>query len=471
MSASDWPLACDRASASFSELVRGRSAEDRRGEHHDALGEDRAPRRVEVGAHARGIDREAGDHAAHRLERGAGGLQRLGDHRPLGLPGADGPLVLLDEAGQHRRGEARQARRRGQRPRAARRVPLVRHRRRSAARLARLADFELHQQADVAGDLAEDAGVDRAGGDQRREPIARGVPRRGGRRQPELARQRVGDRRAAIAERRERAGRAAELDARGVVPRLLDARPAPAQARVPARRLQAERDRRRRLQQRAAEHHRAGVPIRQQRAAAPPAPRDRAPARGRRARSAATSPCRRCPGWWRPSGRSAPRRGRSPRRARSARRPAGSRSWPTRGPRARARRRRSRRRRRRCVIAAAAAAGITPSAAWARASAASTSSSACTDGRVAEDRAQRLGRGQRVDDPATSRRLTDRRRRSRRSPWSRTTKSHVDAVARAARQQRRPPFGRHERAASDRDRAPDRPRSRCACRGGAAGRA
>ena len=99
-------------------------------------------------------------------------------------------------------------------------VALVRHAGRAAAPglggLGRLSHFRLHQERYVATDLARDAGEDRELGAEPREAIARAVPGNKARRQLELLRERRHDRFAALAERRQRAARAAELQDAGI---------------------------------------------------------------------------------------------------------------------------------------------------------------------------------------------------------------------------------------------------------------
>ena len=76
------------------------------------------------------VDREAGHHPSADPER----------LRPLGVPAADRAFVLLHHAGEERRDQAGQARRRREHDGAPRRVALVRHRRGTAAGFGRLAD-------------------------------------------------------------------------------------------------------------------------------------------------------------------------------------------------------------------------------------------------------------------------------------------------------------------------------------------
>ena len=88
--------------------------------------------------------------------------------------------------GQHRGNQSGHASGGRQRDRTSRRIPLVRHRRRSAAALESLADFVLHQQRDVTRHLAERARVDATRGDECREAIAMRMPWSVGHREAEL---------------------------------------------------------------------------------------------------------------------------------------------------------------------------------------------------------------------------------------------------------------------------------------------
>ena len=92
------------------------------------------------------------------------------------------------------------------------RILLVRQRGRRSAGLSDLAHLGLHQETDVARDLAQDAGVDAAVRDERAKPVSLRVPRRVGAGEPQLLSEPWGDVEPAIAERGQRAGRATELD-------------------------------------------------------------------------------------------------------------------------------------------------------------------------------------------------------------------------------------------------------------------
>ncbi len=180
------------------------------------------------------------------------------------MPGAGGALVLVHAALDEQRGARECVARAGVGEHGLSRVALVRHRRRPAAlSLRHLADLRLREQYDVERDLRDrDRSLREcaAEGDERR---AARVPRQHGLRQAELLgveREHVG---ATVAERAERAGRAAEL--RGQLDR------AQTTARVderdqPACGLETERRRHRLLQERPRGHHCAAMLAREARA-------------------------------------------------------------------------------------------------------------------------------------------------------------------------------------------------------------
>ena len=131
-----------------------------------------------------------------------------------------------------------------------------------ARRLERLADLGLHHQRDVAGDLAAGAGED-ARRRRRLRPGGRGGCARARRAvQVEQRREPLGHVEAVLAERRQRAGGAAELQHQ-----RLPAQPAQPVARARQRRgiageLEPERHRQRVLHQRARHRKRAAVACR-----------------------------------------------------------------------------------------------------------------------------------------------------------------------------------------------------------------
>ena len=166
-----------------------------------------------------------------RPRRGQQVAQRL----PLGVPRAGGALVLVGHA---RRAAWRRAPERGSAPAraeiAADRVALVRQRRRAAApgrALAHLADLGLREQHDVARDLADRAGggAERAGqlGDARARRCATAAPARPARAR---AASRASDVEARVAERGQRARRAAELDGEAPLAHVREARRRPRRA-------------------------------------------------------------------------------------------------------------------------------------------------------------------------------------------------------------------------------------------------
>ena len=142
-------------------------------------------------------------------------------------------------------------------------IALVRHGRGAAAArargLGRLADLDLHHQRDVARGLGQRADDQRGVLRQGRDAHALGEP--GCRRQLELQAlgQRCHHRLGLLAQRRQAARGAAELHDLRLLEARLEAARGAADVRGPARDLLAERQRRRRLQQGAAEHRRAAM--------------------------------------------------------------------------------------------------------------------------------------------------------------------------------------------------------------------
>ena len=147
-----------------------------------------------------------------RPRRTARVRERTRERVPLGLPGAGGALVLLDDRPcEDGRVPARELRARASegRPHG---VALLRQRGRPAAGpLPHLSDLRLREQCDVEPDLREHSGgrVERAAelGDPR--PVR--VPGQRRRRQVELLREETEHLHAVLAEGRQRPGRAAEL--------------------------------------------------------------------------------------------------------------------------------------------------------------------------------------------------------------------------------------------------------------------
>ena len=147
------------------------------------------------------------------------------------------------------------------------RIALVRHGGRAAAAFARgfegFADIGLHHQRDVARDLAAGAGEDGEHGGCFGDAVAVGVPGRIGQRQIEFARKPFRDRQSLVAERRERAGRAAELQRQRFAAQPLQPFSRAVQRRGIFGELQPERHRQRVLQPGAGHHRRIAMLSRQ----------------------------------------------------------------------------------------------------------------------------------------------------------------------------------------------------------------
>ena len=151
----------------------------------------------------------------------------------LHLRGTDG----REQIGSDRRGRERGRRGGG--------IALVRHGRRSAAsgrgRLERLRHLGLHQQRNIAGDLAAGAGEDRECRGDLGQPVAVAVPGRLRKRQIEQCGEPLRDLEPAVAERGERAGRAAELQHQRLAPQPLQPLARTRQRRRVAGELEPER--------------------------------------------------------------------------------------------------------------------------------------------------------------------------------------------------------------------------------------
>ena len=162
---------------------------------------------------------------------------------PLRVPGAGGPLVLLELGAQHDRGQAVHLVGGRDDERGLGRVALVRHGGRAAAgTVPDLADLGASQRDDVGGDPAHAAGDDRQRGRQLGRPDAGRVPGQWGSDQPQSGRQLLDHRRTCATERRQRARRSSELDGQPLGGDAGDQRACVDQAHQPGRRREPERD-------------------------------------------------------------------------------------------------------------------------------------------------------------------------------------------------------------------------------------
>lgn len=137
-------------------------------------------------------------------------------------------------------------------------IPLVRHGGGAAAGFRGFGDLELHEQRQIARELAERSGIDAERGGERGQAIAVGVPGRGSG-QVEFHREIRGDRGAPVAERSQSSGGAAELEDQRFREAGVQAPPAAREGRVPAGGLEPEGDGQRGLQQGPAEHQGVSV--------------------------------------------------------------------------------------------------------------------------------------------------------------------------------------------------------------------
>ena len=239
----------------------------------ERFGHQRAAREVEVRAHAILVHLEAGEELTHVADRAGGVAEELRQRDPLGLPRADGALVLLA-----RRtisvGTSAMARR------AAASADIAS----TGLRFCGMADEPplpgfapsdssptsvCARSATSLGDLAHRAGGDAERRGDSRDAIALGVPGQIG----------LGQRRAPRRAIAATAGPASPSEASvpTAPPNCSGSAVADAERveraqlahgeREPARRLEAEGDRRRLLQERPAGHHRVAVPLGERRGA------------------------------------------------------------------------------------------------------------------------------------------------------------------------------------------------------------
>ncbi|MCY1519544.1 hypothetical protein D9M68_542980 [compost metagenome] len=181
------------------------------------LGQHQAAGQVEVLAHARSVHFQAGDDQQRLLQRAGGQAAEFGQGFPFGMPETEAALVLLGHGGEHGGDQARRAGGGADQHGGAHRVALVRHGGGTAlARRRRFEDFTglgLHQEAQVAAELAQAAGDQAEQAGEFHQPVALGVPGLLGQVQGELAGQGLGHRPGLFAQGGQAAGGAAELQA------------------------------------------------------------------------------------------------------------------------------------------------------------------------------------------------------------------------------------------------------------------
>ena len=213
-----------------------------------------SPDGVHVPSHAFAVDGQAFRHVRHRLARRARGLNQRRERRPLGLPAADRPLVFLHHAREIRGDESGRAHGGGERPGAPGRdcacaASMTIRRRALTPRQPRTASATTRR--------APSCRAHRSGSRTRTRPRRGALARcaRAGRRA--TPGQSASARRTAMPlspSAAERPGGTRALDDGGCRDRVLQLTPGSADARIPGRDFQAERDRRGRLQQGASGH-------------------------------------------------------------------------------------------------------------------------------------------------------------------------------------------------------------------------
>ena len=252
-----------RASSSCAPALPSAGTSTRRGRFR----EHRAVLALDVGAHARGIDVEAGDRIGQRDQAAVRHQEQCGPLGQLGLPFAQAALVRRRHRCEQRGSVVRRSCRGGDRGHRRDRVALVRHCRRSAAlrarRLGDFADLALGEQGQVVADLAERAAQERELAGERDRAVALDMPGAFRLAQIELRGKTSRHRRPLVAEQGQRADGAAELQSQCRSPRSRQAIARTQQRRDPGDDLEAEADHLRRLHQRAREHRCGDVRARQ----------------------------------------------------------------------------------------------------------------------------------------------------------------------------------------------------------------
>lgn len=253
------------AAALFHQMVRGFAADTAgQGDAH-RLGEHQAVGQAKVAAHPLGVHLQAFEQADRLLQRAGNQATEFRQGFPLGVPETEAALVFL----RHRREQGRDQPRRtgggGDQHRAAHRVALVRHGRGTAApgagRLEDLAGLGLHQQADIATELAEATGHQAEHAGEFHQAVALGVPGLFGQSQAQLLGQRRGHRQGLFAERGERPRGAAELQHQQARAQLAQALAVPGQGTEQAGELHAQGHRGGVLQPGAPGQRRVGMPF------------------------------------------------------------------------------------------------------------------------------------------------------------------------------------------------------------------
>jgi hypothetical protein len=230
---------------------------------HDGFGHDLPAGCIEVGTHTFAVDLETFADLDRGTQRARGDEEERRKRRPLGLPGPRCALVLADLGRKDGGAQIRCHCRGGERDGGSYRIAFLRHGRGTAAargrRLARLRDVGLHQQRDVACNLAAGADEYRERRRDLGETVAMGMPGRLRQRQAKLGCKSLRDGNTCGSERRQRSGGAAELENQRLFSQSRKALARTRQRRRVAGEFQPERDRQRVLQPGAAGNRRCAI--------------------------------------------------------------------------------------------------------------------------------------------------------------------------------------------------------------------
>ncbi len=205
----DRPAACV-----VDDIVRFLAAEHWGCGHHDGFSDDQSGGRIEIGAHATGVDDQAAEHEAGIRACAGRQDEALGDGDPFEMPGSGCALEVLyrgvdDQAAMLPHGFGG-----GDDQLAGDRVALLRHRARCAAplheRLGHLAELGRHHGHDIGRDLRQRTGHQSKEGNDLGDVVAGDVPGDRGLPETELVAYRSLHLQTLVAQRGERSGGAAE---------------------------------------------------------------------------------------------------------------------------------------------------------------------------------------------------------------------------------------------------------------------
>ena len=186
------------------------------GESHGyGLGENQAVSEFKILAHALWVELELRNRAGEMMQSASGEADDVRQGFPFGVPSAETAFLLLNHGGEHRADQRGHAHSGGQDDSGGYGIALVRHGGGTAAAVDRwfeeFADFGLHVERDVAGDLAERASAEAESCGDFGYAIAMAVPRKLRQGKLQLFGKICRDIETARAESRHRADCAAEL--------------------------------------------------------------------------------------------------------------------------------------------------------------------------------------------------------------------------------------------------------------------